>query len=149
MLRPIKLTQSCYLLLKCLYQARKVNVRVLCVECIYVSSFYDCFIEFWKCSDNVVSFCHSFCYICTIRTRSYGSWIYNYLCNEYSIQHYVIKLVSDLRHVGGLFRALYFRCSELYQNRNKSWKPECVESFNMDWRILVFYSEPEVGDKIY
>ena len=32
---------------------------------------------------------------------------------EYSIQHYVIKLVSDLQQVGGLFRALYFRCSEL------------------------------------
>jgi len=46
---------------------------------------------------------------------SYGSWIYNYLCNQclsplmlrvwislmailmYSIQHYVIKFVSDLR----------------------------------------------------
>jgi hypothetical protein len=27
--------------------------------------------------------------------------------------------------------------------RNKSWKPECVGSFNMDWRILVFYPEPE------
>jgi hypothetical protein len=26
--------------------------------------------------------------------------------------------------------------------RNKSWKPECVGSFNMDWRILVFYPEP-------
>jgi hypothetical protein len=24
-----------------------------------------------------------------------------------------------------------------FQNRNKSWKPECVLSFNMDWRILV------------
>ena len=23
--------------------------------------------------------------------------------------------------------------------RNKSWKPECVASFNMDCRILVFY----------
>ena len=27
--------------------------------------------------------------------------------------------------------------------RNKSWKPKCVGSFNMDWRILVFYPEPE------
>ena len=27
--------------------------------------------------------------------------------------------------------------SYTYQNRNKSWKPECVLSFNMDWRILV------------
>jgi len=25
--------------------------------------------------------------------------------------------------------------------RNKSWKPECVGSFNMDWWI--FYPEPE------
>jgi hypothetical protein len=33
--------------------------------------------------------------------------------------------------------------------RNKSWKPECVLSFNMGWRILVFYPEPEASDKIY
>ena len=26
--------------------------------------------------------------------------------------------------------------------RNKSWKPECPLSFNMGWRILVFYPEP-------
>jgi len=32
--------------------------------------------------------------------------------------------------------------------RNKAWKPECVGSFNMDWRILVFYPEPEARDKI-
>jgi hypothetical protein len=31
--------------------------------------------------------------------------------------------------------------------RNKSWKPECVLSFNMGWRILVFYPEPEARDK--
>ena len=48
---------------------------------------------------------------------SYGSWIYNYLCNQwvripqgevYWIQHYVIKFVSDLRQVGGFFRILRF-----------------------------------------
>ena len=33
--------------------------------------------------------------------------------------------------------------------RNKSWKPECVGSFNMDWWILVFYPEPEARDTIY
>jgi hypothetical protein len=33
--------------------------------------------------------------------------------------------------------------------RNKSWKPECVFSFNMDWRILVFYPKPKARDKIY
>jgi hypothetical protein len=55
----------------------------------------------------------------------YGSWIYNYRCNQvpittkvvssnpvhgevYSIQHYVIKFVSDLRQVGGLLWVLLF-----------------------------------------
>ena len=45
----IKLAQSRYFLFKCLYQARKVSVHVLCAKCIYISSFYDCFIGFWKC----------------------------------------------------------------------------------------------------
>ena len=47
-------------------------------------------------------------------SSSYGSWIYDYMCNQclspvvrsnpmYSMQHYVIKLVSDLRQVGGFF----------------------------------------------
>jgi hypothetical protein len=35
-----------------------------------------------------------------------------------------------------------FLTSALYL-RNKSWKLECVGSFNMDWQILVFYPEPE------
>jgi hypothetical protein len=37
--------------------------------------------------------------------------------------------------------------TQLYRNnghlRNKSWKPDCVLSFNMGWRILVFYPEPK------
>jgi hypothetical protein len=33
--------------------------------------------------------------------------------------------------------------------RNKSWKPECVGSFNMYWRILVFYPKPEARYTIY
>jgi hypothetical protein len=43
-----------------------------------------------------------------------GSWIYNYLYNQclsnpihgevYSIQHYVIKFLSDLQQVGGFLR---------------------------------------------
>ena len=32
--------------------------------------------------------------------------------------------------------------------RDKSWKPECVGSFNMEWRILVFYPELEAREKI-
>jgi hypothetical protein len=44
---------------------------------------------------------------------SYGSWIYNYLWNRcsgevYSIQHYVIVFVSDLRQVGGFLWILQF-----------------------------------------
>ena len=31
--------------------------------------------------------------------------------------------------------------------RNKSWKPECVLSFNMGWQVLVFYTEWELGQK--
>jgi hypothetical protein len=51
-------------------------------------------------------------------SSSYGIWIYNYICNQcisesrpgevYSIQHHVIKFVSDLRQVGVFFRALRF-----------------------------------------
>ena len=56
--------------------------------------------------------------------RIYGSCIYNYLCNQclspltrdlesrsrlvYSMQHYAIKFVSDLRQVGGFLRVLRF-----------------------------------------
>ena len=56
---------------------------------------------------------------------SYGSWMYNYLCNQcvsplklwvripfmtrcFSIQHYVIKFVNDLRQVGGFIRVFRF-----------------------------------------
>jgi hypothetical protein len=47
---------------------------------------------------------------------TYGSWIYNYLCNQclspvhgevYSIQHYVIKFISDLQQIGGFLRVLF------------------------------------------
>jgi len=55
-----------------------------------------------------------------LRQWSYGSWIYNYLCNQclsplmlwfesrswWGVQHYVIKFVSDLRQVDGFLRAL-------------------------------------------
>jgi len=56
--------------------------------------------------------------------RSYGSWIYDYLCTRYlsplmlwgeleprsgrNIQHFVIKFISDLRQVSGFLRVLRF-----------------------------------------
>ena len=51
---------------------------------------------------------------------SYGSWIYNYLCNKClsppmfksrsgrCVQHYVIKFVSDLRQVRGFLLVFWF-----------------------------------------
>jgi hypothetical protein len=53
---------------------------------------------------------------------SYGSWIYNYLCNQClsslmlwvqitirgGVQQYVIKIVSDLQQVSGFLRVLQF-----------------------------------------
>jgi hypothetical protein len=48
-----------------------------------------------------------------------------------------------------IFTLIYFgKLMKIFEQRNKSWKPECVGSFNMDWRILVFYPEPEARDKI-
>jgi hypothetical protein len=47
----------------------------------------------------------------------------------------------EIERIDGILYLMYLR--------NKSWKPECVGSFNMDWRILVFYPEPEARDKIY
>ena len=49
--------------------------------------------------------------------------------------------ISIIGVQGGLEGVIYLR--------NKSWNPECVGSFNMDRRILVFYTEPEARDKIY
>jgi hypothetical protein len=59
-----------------------------------------------------------------VQSWSYGSWIYNYLCNQctsplmlwvrirfdevYLIQHYVIKFVSDLRQVSNFLWVLRF-----------------------------------------
>jgi hypothetical protein len=52
---------------------------------------------------------------------------------------FVLLDISESKHI----------LASLIYLRNKSWKPECVGSFNMDWRILVFYPEPEARDKIY
>jgi hypothetical protein len=62
--------------------------------------------------------------------------------------------IAPLRSEGTLHSNPYlgFRFFFLYsllELRNKSWKPECVGSFNMDWRILGFYPEPEARNTIY
>ena len=46
-----------------------------------------------------------------------------------------------------MWQGLWIRWFLVYL-RNKSWKSECVLSFNMGCRILVFYPKPEASDKI-
>ena len=62
-----------------------------------------------------------------------------------------VCVICQLIHV--LFHIIKFLTSKIIEFivclRNKSWKPECVLSFNMGWRILVFYPKPEVRDTIY
>ena len=53
------------------------------------------------------------------------------------------------RNNPGVFFITKGKSEVMLELRNKSWKLECVGSFNMDWRILVFYPEPEARDKIY
>ena len=43
-------------------------------------------------------------------------------------------------------KVYYHICTLRHQNRNKSWKPECVLSFNMD--ISKFYPSLLARDKI-
>ena len=71
---------------------------------------------------NLCSIIYMYIVLCTVNillwsswSCFYGSWIYNYLClsplalwGVYSIQHYVIKFVRDLRQVGGFLRLLRF-----------------------------------------
>jgi len=58
-----------------------------------------------------------------------------------------LKIPTDLKYLF-TFGLYHLQCSKIYL-RNKSWKPECVERFNMYWRILVFYPELEARDTIY
>ena len=51
--------------------------------------------------------------------------------------------------MNGLAGPLHGLANQVCYLRNKSWKPECVGSFNMDWWIVVFYPKPEARDKIY
>jgi hypothetical protein len=78
-------------------------------------------------------------------------WIYMKYSNIASFFRFVNKRTSYPFGWSAIVNHFtYFRLFPISYLRNKkSWKPECVGSFNMDWRILVFYPEPEVRDKIY
>jgi hypothetical protein len=64
-----------------------------------------------------------------------------------AVDRRIPQLLLALR--GNNISVLFVYCCSSCYLRTKSWKPECVGSFNMDWRILVFYPEPEARDNIY
>jgi hypothetical protein len=74
--------------------------------------------------------------VCTINNKSNGHLVYETF-QIHNCQKRKDKVTNnDLQNIH-------------IKLRNKSWKPECVGNFNMDWRILVFYPEPETRDTIY
>jgi hypothetical protein len=64
---------------------------------------------------------------------------------KYTAMSYAPRKVMVVRIGGVILNVLASNAVDL---RNKSWKSEFVGSFNMDWRILVCYPEPEARDKI-
>jgi len=81
----------------------------------------------------------------------YGSWIYKYLRNQciiitevhgevYLMQKYVIKFVSNLRHIGGFLRYSYF----LHQKTDRHYIIEILLKVTLN-TIL----PPEMGDYVY
>ena len=54
-------------------------------------------------------------------------------------QHKLCATLSANVHINYCLpiKVYYRSCTLRHQNRNKSWKPECVLSFKMGWRILV------------
>ena len=63
----------------------------------------------------------------------------------------VLKQIFFIRKLDDILLKFHIDTQNYWGNiiRNKSWTPECVGSFNMDWRILAFYPEPNARDKIY
>ena len=95
----------------------------------------------WICICNIIYYC--------ARTRFTQFW-----CSHTSVYVYIVHmlLLTNIDCIWFKYRKVLFirpRDHQIVYLRNKSWKPECVESFNMDWRILVFYPEPEARGKIY
>ena len=83
------------------------NINYYCYYCIYcfyllsvyIVSIYQCITMVYENKDCLLD-------IMYLRTNVMSS---NPACGEmYSMQHYVIKFVSDLRQVGGFFRVLWF-----------------------------------------
>ena len=150
-----------------MYQVKKVRVMYLCVTGIHFASFYNFSIEFWNCSGSVVFlFIYFYFFIQSIVNvvTEYIGLFHHYIlfhvpckekisCNICSSVIF-LQIMSLPRGKNGAFSFFNFcyaikESLRIYWLRNKSWKPECVEGFNMDGRILVFHPEPESRGKIY
>ena len=70
-------------------------------------------------------------------------------CAALQLFHPQALVARNYHHLLFNFLFTYFFSIKFLYLRNKSWKPECEGSLNMDWRILVFHPEPEAKDKIY
>ena len=70
-------------------------------------------------------------------------------CAALQLFHPQALVARNYHHLLFNFLFTYFFSIKFPYLRNKSWKPECEGRFNIDWRILVFYPEPEARDKIY
>ena len=71
-----------------------------------------------RCIDGIISFAHAPVNVTDFPLAGY------IVCDIFCKRKY--KLPSSNQSI------LPYVCSQTYQNRNKSWKPECVLSFNMD-----------------
>jgi hypothetical protein len=101
----------------------KIIVLLFLLFCLMVfnATFNNISVISWQSVLLVEETIHYTCAIFILQGPSsswlYGSFIYNYLCNQcpnpvhgevYLIQHYVINFVSDLQHVDGFLQVLWF-----------------------------------------
>ena len=133
-LKVTDLPMGCYCIsnICCLFQILLFFSKVILFSSLFISSLISqggsSIISITKTDkywyiDKIKSY--YYCFQGSSWSGFYGSWINNYLCKSvpittkvmsskpvhgevYSIQHYAIKFVSDLRQIGGFLRLLRF-----------------------------------------
>jgi hypothetical protein len=155
--------RSCICVLQVMYLCVTGHVFV-CYRypfCLFLQFFYWILELFRQC--GIFIFIYLFFYSIN---RDCCQWIYWFISSLYTFpckekiscnicsSVIFLQIMSLPRGKNGAFSFFNFcyaikESLRIYWLRNKSWKPECVGSFNMDGRILVFHPEPEARDKIY
>ena len=107
----IRLVYPRHFSLKCLYQTRKVCGRVFCrARGIDFASLFDFDIWFWNVRTMwyfffILLFWYTVSYWLQIKISPLKLWVRNPVNDYvYSIKHYVIKFVNDLRKICGFLR---------------------------------------------